>query len=88
MEGVVQLCGGDEYLDYDDVVCQNVRRWVVPTMRHGGGEISGYLVYLHSHTLRADSSLSFTSLRPDLGMVAYRTPTRGAFYFVHDQHCG
>jgi len=49
---------------------------------HGGREISGYLVYLHDHKLRADSSLSFTSPRPDLGMVACRTPTRGAFCFV------
>ena len=42
----------------------------MPTMRHGKREISGYLVYLLDHTLRADSGLSFTSLRPDLGMVA------------------
>ena len=49
---------------------------------HGKREIYGHLVYLPGHKLRADSGLLFTSLRPDLGMVAYRTPTRGAFYFV------
>jgi hypothetical protein len=36
MEEVVKLGGGDEYFDYDDVVSQDVRRGVVPTMGHEG----------------------------------------------------
>jgi hypothetical protein len=36
MEEVVKFGGGDEYFDYDDVVSQDVRRGVVPTMGHEG----------------------------------------------------
>jgi hypothetical protein len=52
------------------------------TKGHGGGKFLDISYICPDRPLRADSGLSFTSLRPDLGMVAYRTPTRGAFYFV------
>jgi hypothetical protein len=49
-----------------------------------GGKFLDISYICLTRTLRADSSLSFTGLRPDLGMTACRTPTRGAFYFCVD----